>query len=513
MSAIAGRVLLIPKGAYNALTTYNPLDFVTYGANSYVCKQTSVGNLPTNTTYWQLMAQGATAADQITYDNTVSGLTADDVQEAVDELKGITDDLDDAIDAIVNVYGAKNLFKYPYYEGSKVLNGITYTVNSDGTVTASGTASADGVFGMLRYDKSLAKGDYILSNGLPNTATGIYILAYNGTTYVRHLAAYNGGAEQTFTIDYNGYDSIVADYFVPNGTDLTTPVTVKPMIRDARITDATYEPYAQTNRELTVNTNGLIKTGGHNLLPAPHEGNKTENGLTFVENEDGSVTVSGTASADTFYTFAGWANYWRLPKGGYTASMEGSSNNVVMYVNRYNGSTYVSGLGFVKGGETSFDVDYVGYDRIESGFYIVSGTDLTTPLTVYPMVRDAADLNPAYTPFAMTNRELTEKVTPSGYITDGITYYDFTFDNGGYCKVGNLVNLSISAYASASDAGTKKIMDLPASIKPPMIVSAVAQDITGETTPIFCSISPAGEVFAKNTIMNRRYTISATWIL
>ena len=38
--------------------------------------------------------------------------------------------------------GAKNLNSYPYYETSNVDSGITWTVNSDGTVKATGKATA-----------------------------------------------------------------------------------------------------------------------------------------------------------------------------------------------------------------------------------------------------------------------------------------------------------------------------------------------------------------------------------
>lgn len=63
MSESAGRVLMIPKGTYSPTTTYDPLDAVNYEHNSYVCKQTSRGNLPTNTTYWQPLTD--VTADEI----------------------------------------------------------------------------------------------------------------------------------------------------------------------------------------------------------------------------------------------------------------------------------------------------------------------------------------------------------------------------------------------------------------------------------------------------------------
>ena len=59
MSTSAGRVMPIPKGAYDSATTYHVLDIVTYNGSSYICKATTTGNVPTNTTYWQLNASGS----------------------------------------------------------------------------------------------------------------------------------------------------------------------------------------------------------------------------------------------------------------------------------------------------------------------------------------------------------------------------------------------------------------------------------------------------------------------
>jgi hypothetical protein len=57
------------KGAYAAGTAYVINDAVSYNGASYICKLATTGNAPTNTTYWDLMAQkgsdGAGAGDVI----------------------------------------------------------------------------------------------------------------------------------------------------------------------------------------------------------------------------------------------------------------------------------------------------------------------------------------------------------------------------------------------------------------------------------------------------------------
>lgn len=84
--ATAGRVLLLFKGDYNSATQYVPMDCVKYQGTTYVCIQTSQNNLPTNTTYFQVLAQGVANAAGLSYDNTSSGLVSNNVQNAIDEL-------------------------------------------------------------------------------------------------------------------------------------------------------------------------------------------------------------------------------------------------------------------------------------------------------------------------------------------------------------------------------------------------------------------------------------------
>ena len=43
--------------------------------------------------------------------------------------------LNENVEAIVDVYGAKNLLPYPWYETTKSANGLTFTDNGDGTIT------------------------------------------------------------------------------------------------------------------------------------------------------------------------------------------------------------------------------------------------------------------------------------------------------------------------------------------------------------------------------------------
>jgi hypothetical protein len=49
-----------PTGVYNNATAYGIGDSVSYGNSSYICILPTTGNIPTNTTYWQLLASAST---------------------------------------------------------------------------------------------------------------------------------------------------------------------------------------------------------------------------------------------------------------------------------------------------------------------------------------------------------------------------------------------------------------------------------------------------------------------
>ena len=61
------------KGTYNAGTAYAIDDVVSYNGSSYVCILASTGNLPTNTTYWNVMSSKGIDADLLNIASTAQG--------------------------------------------------------------------------------------------------------------------------------------------------------------------------------------------------------------------------------------------------------------------------------------------------------------------------------------------------------------------------------------------------------------------------------------------------------
>lgn len=184
---------------------------------------------------------------------TIEGTSRSTVETALAGLNTYVNHENDAITAITNVYGAKNMIPYPYYDTSKTENGITFTDIGDGTVTVSGTASAEAIFILVAENKmDLPDNLDLIMNGCPSGHSGISIQYYNAVDDAKADRG-NGVLFQRYSSTTYPLQGISIS--IASGTVISTPITFKPMIRDARISEDTYEPYAMTNRELTEKVN------------------------------------------------------------------------------------------------------------------------------------------------------------------------------------------------------------------------------------------------------------------
>ena len=67
------------KGAYSNTYTYGQNDVTYYNGSSYVCVLGTVGNIPTNTTYWEKMAAAGAEGGSIgSMSDTNIALSPDD---------------------------------------------------------------------------------------------------------------------------------------------------------------------------------------------------------------------------------------------------------------------------------------------------------------------------------------------------------------------------------------------------------------------------------------------------
>lgn len=350
---------------------------------------------------------------------------------------------DEAIDntkAIIDKNGSKNLI--PNIGINDTIYEVEFTVDKDGVVTANGTATG----GNVVYETlattttlNLPDGKYILS-GLPaqgsSTTFRMRYALYNseGTTDGWVYITDPAGAEITFSdvaamrihlVLYENYEA--------------TNFKFKPMLRVAEDTDNTYQPYAKTNQKLTEADNTIYqvmsKNGAKNYLNVDIEnlinGSKVKNGVTITQNNDGSITLDGTASAWFFENL----NYkdsgvLAIPPGTYkinggihdvTFTIYGDNNDNVKVLNE----TAITDKVF-----TIPSTATRSYVRIE-----VSNGKSFDNETFYPMVRLAEDTDTTFVPYAKTNKVLTEDLNETNSRLDAIDNFEETTKSVGYSSI------------------------------------------------------------------------------
>ena len=305
----------------------------------------------------------------------------------------------DAIDSTVGWTG-KNLLKNHATSGTS--NGVTYTINANGTVSLSGTATSDVYITLFRttlHSEIIPQGTYRLT-GCPEGGTNAYML------YVDQSGSsafdFGGGANWT----NNNADYAVA-IKVFNGTNVTGKIFY-PMIRPATITDGTFEPYHDSVEDWYWDINAEI--GVHQLFDYNKwKSNILISGGTGVFQNNG-VTLTAT-SADCFTAYANnWGNFSPISvQEGQSFNLSwgfsgtGSSSEDVYVFN------YTSGSVIAKTGATSGSLTFT----IPSGVTQISfrvGIHTSGSVGNYTniLLKRADDTNTDYTSYAMTNKELTD---------------------------------------------------------------------------------------------------------
>lgn len=237
--------------------------------------------------------------------------------------------------------------------GTTTINGITYTFNSDGSITANGTATADSSLYLAthQYGYMLPKGNYVLSGCPSGGGTDKYFIRLqikpddeSETSYI------DTGSGILFTLNSDARNSSTSNYYIQIRSGQTVSNLVfKPMVRHA-YTDATYEKYIpngqdvkgvvyvgtcttaadQQNKVATVDSDFRLKKGVRIAI-------KFSNTNTFSSSTNNPVTlnVNGTGAKNIYYgtTHSGAGN-----TGAYTR-IYGVANRYIYYV--YDGNYWV----------------------------------------------------------------------------------------------------------------------------------------------------------------------------
>ena len=183
---------------------------------------------------------------------------------------------------------------------------------------------------------------------------------------------------------------------------------------------------------------------------------RTVNGITFTDNGDGTVTVTGTATDNAIFNVSNRLELGKLilPNGEYKVNgcpSGGSINSYWMVMSRTSGGTSANyGNDTGNGMTATLNGDDFSQDNVHFQIAIVikSGYEITTPLVFKPMVRLATIKDDTFVPYAKTNRELTlyaagqDEVNDIGniYGAKNLIPFPYTIKSGTYNGVDVTVN-------------------------------------------------------------------------
>ena len=166
---------------------------------------------------------------------------------------------------------AKNLLPTRGAGTTATSYGITFTVQSDGSVKANGTATGGQALFQCCFATPLNAGESYRLLGGKSTSKFVYANAVNVSTFVKTIgldvndptSEYN---RNPFTPDYVGYTIVEIGIAINQGQTCNNEVFY-PMVTLASNTDGTYVPYVMSNQAIT-NTFGSTGTSLDNAKVA-----------------------------------------------------------------------------------------------------------------------------------------------------------------------------------------------------------------------------------------------------
>lgn len=394
----------------------------------------------------------------------------------------------------------QNLIPYPYDGTEGNTNGITWTVNDDGSVTANGTASKEAPYSLiypynLSTMKSLQLGNtYIISDGLTDeqhTNVGyMQLVRYdknNPTNWKYGVSSMKG------TEIYTANDENTLQYgirlIIRNGATANN-ITFKPMLEVGTMSHE-YQPTTISNTSLNER---LSDQQGQNLIPYPYyrPDSYTNNGITWTVNEDGSVTANGTATATAHY--AVFIGKLGLEIGkNYVLTITTVKGQASLYLankNKQNINTDIAACRTVNNSTLSVIFKYSqtdDFDRDELGLYIVAGTTLTNCIIKFQLERGT--IRHEYQPTTLSNptlkKEIGSALQPESIVNNQTTTV------AGFALDARQANPNIDGSLA------KQISDLNGSLNSKKIPSFGIENIfTGNP---FCIVNNGSDVISVQT--------------
>lgn len=214
----------------------------------------------------------------------------------------------------------------------------------------------------------------------------------------------NSGEEViSFDGDTNTYSGEIVTFEGKQGDSISKiTATIEP------VQEGSGDPSPDNIRPIRGYTGMTVQRTGKNLIRYPYSQESREtNGITYTNNADGSVTVSGTASAIAYHNLKSWSSDANsiVLKAGTTLTLSGGTDDARIYVQyRVDGSTQNVTLGIDAGNGVTFTIPE---EADTAAIFIRVNRDVTVDTTIYPMLRLATVADDTYEPYISTIYSIT----------------------------------------------------------------------------------------------------------
>ncbi|WP_302809902.1 hypothetical protein [Blautia hydrogenotrophica] len=307
------------------------------------------------------------------------------VEKASGEMLNVTDSSDLGLKGL-KVFGkgeqakttGAQLFQ-PKKENLTTNDGLTGVINSDGSVTVTGTPTKRYAQAYFENVSSFPEGKYFISGGSHEVSTLTFqvdITRQDDTIeYLRNTA-----------IEFKADDKLRRVMIKYDSPDLQkTNYTIYPMLNVGE-TQAPYEPYAGNQpspnpdypQEIKIpGSDGSleVRVFGVQLITKTYT-SATINGITYTVNDDGSVTANGKATSNSFFLLS------MLPKANDVFLSGGKSESIsIVYTNMVNKGYKDVGNGIYIPNQ----FDYEKYPNSRIQIQITEGTTVTNEI-IRPML-------------------------------------------------------------------------------------------------------------------------------
>ena len=307
------------------------------------------------------------------------------VEKASGEMLNVTDSSDLGLKGL-KVFGkgeqakttGAQLFQ-PKKENLTTNDGLTGVINSDGSVTVTGTPTKRYAQAYFENVSSFPEGKYFISGGSHEVSTLTFqvdITRQDDTIeYLRNTA-----------IEFKADDKSRRVMIKYDSPDLQkTNYTIYPMLNVGE-TQAPYEPYTGNQPSPNPDYPQEIKIPGSDgslevrvfgaQLIAKTYASATINGITYTVNDDGSVTANGKATSNSFFLLS------MLPKANDVFLSGGKSESIsIVYTNMVNKGYKDVGNGIYIPNQ----FDYEKYPNSRIQIQITEGTTVTNEI-IRPML-------------------------------------------------------------------------------------------------------------------------------